>query len=603
MHSGGGQHDRAAEAAAEQAGQWPQRVVALHGLDSVIKIAATRCQQVVGIEWPLAVAAAAMIETEVGDADAIQGLGQSDLFGGAAIGQQAVTADDKGRPGDGVGKMQGAGELDAVGLEVDDLFRGHGVRLGFEVNGESSYNMSVKKGQDVELEVTQIAFGGRGLARLEGLAVFVDGAIAGDRVLARIVKKKKSYAEARLVSLISPSPFRVDPPCPYSGICGGCTWQQMSYEKQLYYKQQHVQEAFGHIALMPDVNVKPTVGTERVFGYRNKMEFSCAERRWLMPDELGRDDVDTGMALGLHVPGTFHKVLDIQACLLQPDLGNRILCDVRDFIKASALPVYGLKSHEGFWRFLVLRHSSAFDEWMVNIVTASEARDQVQPLADLLVQRYPNVISVINSISGRKAGVAVGEYELLLEGRSTILERIGDFEFELSASSFFQTNTTGARLLYDTVRRFARLGGDETVLDLYCGTGTIAIYLAAEAREVIGLEVVESAVADARRNCGRNGIDNCRFVAGDVRQTLPALGVQPDVMIIDPPRAGMHADVLQEVMTLRPRRMVYVSCNPATLARDMLQLKEAYRVLEVQPVDMFPHTFHIEAVAALERVS
>jgi len=452
------------------------------------------------------------------------------------------------------------------------------------------------------LKVSQIAFGGRGLARLEGLAVFVNGAIAGDRVLARIVKKKKSYAEARMVRLISPSPFRVDPPCTYAGYCGGCAWQHMDYAQQLHFKQQHVLEAFAHIALIPDVAVKPTAGADRIFGYRNKMEFSCAERRWLMPDELGRDDIDAGMALGLHVPGTFHKVLDIEACLLQPDLGNRILCDVRDYIKASALPVYGLKSHEGFWRFLVLRHSTAFDEWMVNIVTAFEARDQVQPLADLLAQRYPNVISVVNNVSGRKAGVAVGEYELLLKGRPTILERIRDFEFELSANSFFQTNTAGAGLLYDTVRRYASLAGNETVLDLYCGTGTIAIYLAQEAREMIGMEVVESAVADARRNCRRNGIDNCRFVAGDIRQTLPALGVRPDVMIIDPPRAGMHADVLQEVMTLGPRRMVYVSCNPATLARDMLQLKEAYRLIEVQPVDMFPHTFHIEAVAALERI-
>lgn len=462
--------------------------------------------------------------------------------------------------------------------------------------------MAVKKGQEVELEVNGIAFGGKGLARLDGMAVFVDQAIEGDRVLARIVKKKKSYAEARVVELVAASPYRVEAPCPYSGICGGCKWQFMDYERQLYFKRRHVVEAFEHIALMKDVAVRPTVGSDRIFGYRNKMEFSCAERRWLLPEEMGREDVDAGIGLGLHVPGTFHKVLDIEACLLQPDLGNRILGDVREYIKASPLPVYGLKSHEGFWRFLVLRHSAAYDQWMVNVVTAAEEKGAVQTLADALAERYPNVVSVVNNITGRKAGVAVGEYEVLLKGRPAILERIGPFEFELSANSFFQTNTLGAERLYDTAKRYAGLSGKEVVLDLYSGTGTIAIYLAEGAKEVIGMEVVASAVADARRNCDRNGVGNCRFVAGDVRKTLPELQVDPDVLIIDPPRAGMHEDVLKQVMVLAPGKIVYVSCNPATLARDMVTLKEAYRVVEVQPVDMFPHTFHIEAVAALERV-
>ena len=461
--------------------------------------------------------------------------------------------------------------------------------------------MAVKKGQQVELDVSGIAFGGKGLARLDGMAVFVDQAIAGDRVLARIVKKKKSYAEARVVELLAPSPFRVEAPCPYSGICGGCKWQFMAYEQQLMFKRQHVQETFEHIALMQDVVVRQTLAADRVFGYRNKMEFSCAERRWLLPEEMGCEDVEPGIGLGLHVPGGFQKVLDIEACLLQRDVGNRILGDVREYIKKSSMPVYGLKSHEGFWRFLVLRHSVAFDQWMVNVVTAAEARDEVQPLADALVERYPNVVSVLNSITSSKAGVAVGEYEVLLKGRPVMLERIGEFEFELSANSFFQTNTLGAERLYDTVKRYAGLGGDEVVLDLYCGTGTIAIYLAGEAREVIGMEVVASAVEDARRNCDRNGVGNCRFVLGDIRKTLPDLQVEPDVLIIDPPRAGMHEDVLKQVMVLGPGRIVYVSCNPATMARDMLVLKEAYRVVEVQPVDMFPHTFHIEAVAKLEK--
>lgn len=461
--------------------------------------------------------------------------------------------------------------------------------------------MTLKKGQLVDLEIAQVAFGGKGITRVDGLAVFVDQTVPQDRVTARVVKKKKSYAEARVVEMLAPSPQRVKAPCPYSGYCGGCKWQFLDYSYQLLYKQQHVRDALEHIALIRDVPVHATIGSEKIFGYRNKMEFSCSTQRWLLPEELGREDVVQGMALGLHVPGTFDKVLDIEACLLQPDLGNRILCDVRRYIQASPLPVYGLRSHEGFWRFLVLRHSVALDQWMVNIVTAWEALDQVRPLAEALVARYPNIASVVNNISARVAGVATGEREVTLCGESVILERIGAFAFELSANSFFQTNTRGAERLYDAVKRYAGLTGGETVLDLYCGTGTIAIYLAAEAKEIIGLEVVAGAVEDARRNCRRNGIENCRFIAGDVRHTLPQVGLCPDVMIIDPPRSGMHADVVQQVMVSAPPRIVYVSCNPATMARDLVLLKEAYDVVEVQPVDMFPHTFHIEAVALLNR--
>lgn len=459
--------------------------------------------------------------------------------------------------------------------------------------------MAVKKGQIIELEIPQIAFGGKGLCRVDGMAVFVDQAVPQDRVKARIIKKKKNYAEARVIDLLEPSPFRIEAPCSYSGICGGCKWQFLSYEQQLIYKQQHVKEALEHIGLIKDPLVHATIGSQQQFGYRNKMEFSCAERRWLLPEELGCDDVDNGMALGLHVPGTFYKVLDIDACLLQPDLGNHILSDVRAYIKNSSLPIYGLRSHQGFWRFLVLRHSKAMDHWMVNIVTSSENPEQVQPLADMLIEKYENVVSVINNITARKSGVAVGEYEILLAGDSVIVDRIGPYEYELSANSFFQTNTRGATLLYDTAKQYAGLTGNETVLDLYCGAGTIAIYVADDAKEVIGMEVVDSAIIDAQRNCLRNHIHNCRFVSGDVRFTLAQLDCRPDVMIIDPPRVGMHQDVVGQVLSMAPEKIVYVSCNPATLARDVNLLKDAYQVIEVQPVDMFPHTYHIESVAKL----
>jgi len=461
--------------------------------------------------------------------------------------------------------------------------------------------MPVKKGQRLELNITDIAFGGKGLARVNGMAVFVDQAIPEDIVIARITKKKRQYAEARIESMLAPSPFRVKPPCVYSGFCGGCKWQFLNYEKQLIYKHQHVVESLEHIGGIQGVRVHATIPSKLVFGYRNKMEFSCSDRKWLLPEEMDRDDIDRGFALGLHVPGTFYKIIDTKTCLLQPELGNPILEEVRRFIKNSDAPVYGLRSHVGFWRFVMLRHSVAYDRWMVNIITAAEDREAVQPLADLLVGKYPGIVSVVNNITSRKAGVAIGEYEILLSGSPCIRDKIGPFEFEISANSFFQTNTSGAEKLYETVKAYAGLTGAETVLDLYSGTGTIGIYLAANAKEVIGLEIADSAVADAENNCRINRISNGRFILGDLRNTLSQVSVSPDVMIIDPPRAGMHIDVVKNVLEMAPKCIIYVSCNPATMARDIGLIKESYTVAEVQPVDMFPHTYHIESVARLEQ--
>jgi 23S rRNA (uracil1939-C5)-methyltransferase len=356
-----------------------------------------------------------------------------------------------------------------------------------------------------------------------------------------------------------------------------------------------------HIGHLRGVQVHEVLPSSKAFGYRNKMEFSCSDRRWLMPDEMGQEGQDTRFALGLHVPGTYYKVLDTQACLLQPALGNRILAEVRRYMKNSAAPVYGLKSHEGYWRFLMLRHSTAYDQWMVNIVTASEDVAQVQPLADVLTNRYPQIVSVVNNITARKAGIAVGEMEILLAGAPAFRDKIGAFEFEISSNSFFQTNTAGAVLLYQTVSQFAALTGQETVLDLYCGTGTIAICLSESAKQVIGVEITASAIANAQRNCQINRVPNCRFVHGDLKDGLRAIATVPDVLVVDPPRAGLHQAVVKHILQMAPARMVYVSCNPATMARDIRLLNEQYRLLEVQPVDMFPHTYHIESVARLVR--
>ncbi len=461
--------------------------------------------------------------------------------------------------------------------------------------------MPIKKGAILDLEISNIAFGGKGLTRVEGFTVFVDQTVPADRVKVRVVKKRKNYAEARVIELTKPSPLRIQPACKYSGHCGGCKWQFLPYEKQLAYKRQHVRESLEHIGRTKGVPVHPVIPSEQVFGYRNKMEFSCSDRRWLLPDEMDREDVDKGVAIGLHVPGAFFKVLDIDACLIQPSLGNQILADVRSFVRGSGAPVYGLHSHVGFWRFLMLRHSAAYDQWMVNLITATEDPDVVRPLGDLLMEKYPNIVSVVNNITSRKAGIAVGEYEIPLAGESVLRDKIGPFEFEISANSFFQTNTRSAAHLYETVKRYANLTGEETVLDLYSGTGTIPLYLSGSAKAVTGMEIVESAVADAEKNCRLNQVSNCQFVQGDVRHALSEMNRRPDVMIIDPPRNGMHKDVVRQVLTLAPPRIVYVSCNPATLARDVEMMKAHYHILEVQPVDMFPHTYHIESVARLEK--
>ncbi len=461
--------------------------------------------------------------------------------------------------------------------------------------------MGLKKGELIEVEVTGMAFGGRGLAKVDGLAVFIEKAVPLDRISARIVKKKKSFAEAVAVEIKEPSPHRINPPCEYSGFCGGCRWQFLKYDLQLEYKREHVKESLEHIGLLKNVPVHPAVPSEKIFGYRNKMEFSCSDRKWLLPSDFAAGEKSFGFALGLHVPGMFDKVLDIKACLLQPEEGNMILEDAKAFMKKSGVPPYGIKSHEGFWRFLMLRNSVANGNWMVNIITSTEDRKTVMPLADMLTEKYPGVISVINNITSSRAAVATGEYEIVLAGSPYIKDRLGDFEFEISANSFFQTNTPGAEILYEKVKEFAGLSGKETVLDLYSGTGTIPVFLSADAVMITGLEIVESAVMDAKKNCRANGISNCTFVLGDIRESLLKIDKKPDVMIIDPPRAGMHKDVVRQVADMAPEKIVYVSCNPATLARDLLMLKGHYEVMEVQPVDMFPHTFHIESVARLEK--
>ena len=489
--------------------------------------------------------------------------------------------------------------------------------------------MKMRKGDIVELRIENMAYGGQGIARLKdggarlkdedarlkdgearlkdgearqnGFVLFVKGAIPGDRVTAQVIKKKRDYAEARMITLLDPSPDRVQAPCPYSGFCGGCQWQHVAYERQLSYKKDHVKDALSRIGNLSHVLVHDVIPSEKQFAYRNKMEFSFSDRRWFLPDEFDQGEKADQFALGLHVPGTFSKVIDVEACLLQQEKGNHILRAVKTFVKQARIPVYGLKSHQGFWRFLTLRYSTHFNEWMINLITADERPAVMKPLAETLSLRFDNIRTIVNNIHAGRASIAVGEKASIYTGDGTIQDRIGPFRFQISANSFFQTNSRGAEVLYEKVKEFAELTGPELVLDLYSGTGTIPIFISNQAKEIVGMEITQSAVLDAERNCKINDILNCRFILGDIKEKLTHLRMKPDVLIIDPPRAGMHKDVLSRVMELGTERIVYISCNPTTLARDMKTMSQDYRVVEIQPVDMFPHTFHIESAAKLVR--
>ncbi|RLB30143.1 MAG: 23S rRNA (uracil(1939)-C(5))-methyltransferase RlmD [Deltaproteobacteria bacterium] len=462
--------------------------------------------------------------------------------------------------------------------------------------------MEIRKGDTRELEVEKVIYGGRGLAYMNNMAIFVDKAVPGDRITAKVIRVKKNFAEAKVLEVIEASPNRIIAPCPYSDYCGGCTWQCIEYEKQLEYKHAFVEDLLNHIGKATNFQVHQPLPSPQIFGYRNKMEFSFSDKRWLLPKERDEKKNNNNFALGLHVPGTFDKIIDIEGCLLQKEKGNEILREVKRFISDSGIPVYGLRTHQGFWRYLMLRHSYFFDEWMVNIITSEQRDAPIQALASILKDRFKEIASIVNNINTRKGGTAVGERERTFVGERNIKDKIGPYTFEISANSFFQTNTPMAERLYESVKSFASLTGKETILDLYSGIGTVSIFLASQATRIIGVDISNAAITDAKRNCKLNGIDNCEFLCGDVKMFLSQFNIQPDLLITDPPRVGMQRGVIDQILKLLPGRIIYISCNPSTLARDIALLKEVYKLEEVQPIDLFPNTYHIESVARLERV-
>ncbi len=466
-----------------------------------------------------------------------------------------------------------------------------------------------KKGDELELTVESLAFGGQGIARHHGLVVFLDKgkSLPGSTVRARITKKRKGFAEARVLEVLKASPDAVEAPCAHFGVCGGCTTQNLTYEAQLAQKQAQVADLFGRMGHFTDLEIQPIIGCKETFNYRNKMEFTWSNRAWLLGDE----DPIPDRALGLHVPGRYDKVLDIEQCHLQ----HLVAGEVYTWIKAhtSSLEPYDIKAHSGFLRHLVIRTAepeAGKIEIMVNFVTSREDPAALKPLAEGLAEKFPQVVSVVNNINTRRAAVAYGEWEVLLHGRPSLTMQLRGLTFEVSANAFFQTNSAQAELLLEQVEAACALTGEEVVYDLFCGTGAIALMLARQAKEVAGFESVTPAVDDATRNAMVNEIFNVRFFLADLGakyfthnlQRLLKQVPRPDIVVADPPRAGFHPKLVEEIADLGPRKVVYVSCNPATQVRDVVLLAEAgYRPTWVQPVDMFPHTPHIENICILER--
>ncbi len=445
----------------------------------------------------------------------------------------------------------------------------------------------------VEIDIHDLAYDGKAVGKIDGKVVFLNGGLPGERVLAEITRRKARYDEARVREILSRSDDRVPAVCTHFDHCGGCAWQDLAYERQLQYKQKQVEDCLTRIAGLKETTVAPIIGCEETFFYRNKMEFS------FMAGE------DGGFTLGLHRRGRFDEIFDLQACHLESERSNRIIALVREFVKEHSIPVYDVKRHTGFMRFLVIREGKNTDQIMVNIVTNYGDLPHQSELIDRLTDAVPEVVTIVHNQNGQKSNIAVGETETVLFGPGYIEETMHGCRFRIRANSFFQTNTHQAEKLYTLALSHLDPETDKTILDLYCGGGAIGILAARKVQQVIGIESVSDAVRAAQENAALNQCQNISFIRGEVRQVLRekrALLPECQALIVDPPRSGLHPKALRQILELGVPKIVYVSCNPATFARDAgLLTKAGYRMDTVQPVDMFPHTRHIELVTCFRR--
>jgi len=457
-----------------------------------------------------------------------------------------------------------------------------------------------------KVHFTGIADKGKTVGRdEEGRVVFVDrGPVPGDVADVLVLRKRKGVMRGKVLEFHELSDDRVEPFCEHFGVCGGCKWQHLSYEAQLRHKHQVVADALLRIGKLDIGEFRPIMGSEQTTYYRNKMEFSFSNRRWLTAEELNDPEVDMeANVLGLHAPGAFDKVIDITQCWLQPDPSNHLRNTARDLAQEQNLSFYDARKHEGFLRNMMLRVADT-GEVLLLVAFGEDDPERYRPFLDGLLQRVDGITSLYYCINTKVNDFLLDLPLQLYHGEGYVEDKLGEVRFRIGPKSFFQTNTRQARRLYDVVVEFADLQGTDNVYDLYTGIGSIALYVAGQAGQVVGIEEIEAATADAQENARINEIDNAVFYAGDVKNILTADFAErhgkPDVLITDPPRAGMHPEVVAMLLQLEAPRMVYVSCNPATQARDMNLLAQKYRVVKVQPVDMFPHTHHIENVALLE---
>lgn len=452
--------------------------------------------------------------------------------------------------------------------------------------------------------ITDVAAEGNALARVDDMVVFAPYGAPGDVVDIRVTKKRKSYAEGRIERIISPGESRVAPVCSHFGVCGGCRWQHLPYELQLQCKQRQVTDALERIAKVELPAISPIKGSSRIWEYRNKMEYTFSNRRWLTREQMESGEVfDDRDGAGFHISGAFDKVLDIERCHLQDDFSNRLRLFIRDYGRSHGMTFYDLREQHGLLRTLMVRIAST-GEIMAVMSFGEDDGPRIRELLDAVRAEFPQITSLLYVVN-LKANDTISDQEIITHsGRDYIEEEMEGLRFRIGPKSFYQTNSQQAYELYKVAREFAGLTGGELVYDLYTGTGTIANFVSTRARRVIGIEYVPEAIEDAKVNSAVNGIGNTEFFAGDMKDVLTdefiARHGRPDVIIVDPPRAGMHADVVKVIMDAAPRRIVYVSCNPATQARDLAMLDAAYRVTAVQPVDMFPHTHHVENVVRLE---
>ncbi|MBQ9076739.1 MAG: 23S rRNA (uracil(1939)-C(5))-methyltransferase RlmD [Muribaculaceae bacterium] len=453
------------------------------------------------------------------------------------------------------------------------------------------------------VEITDVAAEGNSIARVNDMVVFIPYGAPGDIVDIKVDKKKKSYAEAHIEKIITPSPIRIEPRCEHFGTCGGCRWQHLPYEFQLKCKQQQVKDALERIAKVNIPEISPILGSKNIWEYRNKMEYTFSNKCWLTYEQMrsGEEFPDRNAA-GFHIPGAFDKVLDIKKCHLQDDFGNRLRLFVKDYDKQHGYSFYDLRAQQGLLRTLMIRISST-GEIMAVMVFGENNMQHIVPLLEAIKDNFPQITS-LQYVINLKVNDTISDQEIAtFYGKPYIEEEMEGLRFRISPKSFYQTNSLQAYELYKVARNYAELTGDELVYDLYTGTGTIANFISRQAKKVIGIEYVPEAIEDAKLNSAVNNIDNTLFFAGDMKDVLTDEFVEqhghPDVMIVDPPRAGMHQNVVDVILKAAPGRIVYVSCNPSTQARDLALLDGKYRVDAIQPVDMFPHTHHVENVVKL----